>query len=512
MSVDDRDYMQEGGADSKVRNAAYEPRMFRRIPGNAEFWDRVRGRRTGWLRSVILFVVIVGTGAALVLDGSGVDAEGAAKELWDRAEKQAFKAKGYVSGRFGKGGCEAVPMPAKLETRWSVPDGSSGGRLVEYLNNTGEPLLVRIYRGSGGPLEASLLVGPGERAVLPGMSTEDELVVQMAGTRWCGAERGWADGQVVEVEVGGWRQLMALNFAKNTDGELSITAMPWEISRSIAGAGDGRRQVQSDTGSVNEQLRTSTGPRANREGMMGLMGEHQSQVRQQEQPQTQQQPTQLQPRQQQTQVAQAQQMGRPGVVVAKVQQAASSSTRSGEVRQQSTLQQPPVKKLALQPSQTEIENAKRARERAAMAAMAGPAEANEQLAMMGSVRTQDWRDLPPREIRLVTNGSRLYVGGKVGGEDVQFLLRSDSVSAISEEMARRVGGSECRAGRWLVMQSVWTSCQKVVPSLSIGNVTLENVAVAVVQGNQQPILGWDLVGRGARVFRGMDGNYLSIGR
>jgi hypothetical protein len=41
---------------------------------------------------------------------------------------------------------------------------------------------------------------------------------------------------------------------------------------------------------------------------------------------------------------------------------------------------------------------------------------------------------------------------------------------------------------------------------------LENVVVAVLPGNQAPILGWDLVGRGARVFRGVDGNYLAIGR
>jgi hypothetical protein len=366
----------------------------------------VQGRRSGVLQSIIAFVVIVGTGAALILDVSGFDACTVGRELWDKASRQAFTAKGYVTGRFGKEACEAEEMPAKLETRLRDPDPSAGGRLVEYQNNTGEPLLVRLYRGSGGPLEASVLVGAGERTTVPGMSKDDQLVVQMPGSRWCGGQRGWADGQVVEVDVGGWQHLMALRFGTTAEGELRITPMPWEVPRAIARA--------ERTAEAQEQPKSAVGQRVTHPNMLGGMGDLHSKGVGQQLPQ-------------QGQGVQGQEARKVGAGPVTATTQGAWQPQAGGFRQQAQQQVTQVKKLALQPSQTEIENAKRARERAVLAAMAPPAtaaEANEQAVSAGSVRTQDWRDVPPREIRLVTNGSRLYVGGKVGDEDVQFLLRT----------------------------------------------------------------------------------------
>jgi hypothetical protein len=128
-----------------------------------------------------------------------------------------------------------------------------------------------------------------------------------------------------------------------------------------------------------------------------------------------------------------------------------------------------------------------------------------------NVRVQDWRDVPPRDIRLVTNGSRHYVGGKIGEEDVQFEIQPHSYSVISERAASEAGASGCRNGSWLILGRYFSTCQKLIPSLRFGSVELENVMVAVLPGNQRPILGFDLIGQ-ARIFEGHDGNYLSVGR
>lgn len=143
---------------------------------------------------------------------------------------------------------------------------------------------------------------------------------------------------------------------------------------------------------------------------------------------------------------------------------------------------------------------------AAMAEETGPEAAQRQ-----GVRVQDWRDVPARDIRMVTNGSMHYVGGQVGDEDVQFLLHLGGTSMIGDEMAKRVGASSCRGGQWLVLDKYLVSCKKLVATVTFGGVTLENVLFAVVPGEVTPVLSSDLVGR-AKIFKGRDGDYLAVGR
>lgn len=47
MSVDQREYMQEGAPDGAAKKAFYQPKLFRRRPSNAAFWGRVSGRMGG---------------------------------------------------------------------------------------------------------------------------------------------------------------------------------------------------------------------------------------------------------------------------------------------------------------------------------------------------------------------------------------------------------------------------------------------------------------------------------
>ena len=140
-----------------------------------------------------------------------------------------------------------------------------------------------------------------------------------------------------------------------------------------------------------------------------------------------------------------------------------------------------------------------------------PAETESEAALRSGVRVQDWRNVPQRDLRMVTSGSMYYVGGQVGEEDVQFQLHLGGTSMIGDALAKRVGASNCREGHWLVLDRYWASCKKLVSSVRIGSVTLENVLFAVVPGDVTPVLGSDLVGS-ARIFKGRDGDYLAVGR
>lgn len=468
MEANDRGDGREADEGEQRADPHYYPMRFRRAPTNAEFWDRVQGRRGVGLGQVVVLVLAGAAGALMILYRTGIEPKEVVDWIGKKAIASATGVRSAVSARLSGDGCGKSDAPAQLQFRWSEPEASARGPLLEYINETGGSLLIRLYKGEGGALQSSVMVAAGQRAVVPGVGARDHMVVQLPGRRWCDAERGWADGQLVEVDTGRAYMQGALLFEKHADGDLRIKETPW-AARPVAAA-PARAEVQSRS-----------------PASQGAQG-----------PQVQQRPTNTWP----TGGVQAQPGQRMEQVPAQPAAAAAAA---------------PVRKLALQPSQTEIENAKRARERAYQAAVIQQgqqqeAEAAEQAAASVAVRTQDWRDVPPREIRLVTNGSRHYLGGKVGEEDVQFLLRPDSISAIGDDLARRVGASACRNGRWFVLNSYWTNCQKLVPSLSMGNVTLENVLIAVVPGSQAPVIGWDLVGRGARIFRGVDGNYVAIGR
>lgn len=131
--------------------------------------------------------------------------------------------------------------------------------------------------------------------------------------------------------------------------------------------------------------------------------------------------------------------------------------------------------------------------------------------LVTNVRLQDWRDVPTRDIRMVSNGNVHYVGGKVEEEDVQFVVSLLGFSGIGEDLAKTVGAYGCRRGNWLVMGRYLSTCQQFVSRLQFGSVELNNVMIAVLPGSQQAVLGRDLIGN-ASIFEGIDGYYLHVGR
>jgi hypothetical protein len=144
----------------------------------------------------------------------------------------------------------------------------------------------------------------------------------------------------------------------------------------------------------------------------------------------------------------------------------------------------------------------------------GPREADSQMQSaldLSTVRIKDWRDVPRRDLWVRKNGDRTYILGTVGGEQTMFQMSLSGYSAIGEEMAQRAGAAGCVQGRWLVLGQYWTTCLRLIPSVSFGSVELENVLMAILPGERTPVIGSDLLGK-AEIFAGHDGYYVRVGR
>jgi len=112
-------------------------------------------------------------------------------------------------------------------------------------------------------------------------------------------------------------------------------------------------------------------------------------------------------------------------------------------------------------------------------------------------------------IRRHDNG-HFYVPGTVLGIPVTFMLDTGaSVTSITAEIARQAGVHNCKEIQVQTANGTASGCLALVPQMTLGNFTLNNITVAVMPNMETNLLGANVL----RNFRvGQDGDLLLIGR
>ncbi|OHC85981.1 MAG: hypothetical protein A3J87_00070 [Sideroxydans sp. RIFOXYB12_FULL_59_6] len=103
-----------------------------------------------------------------------------------------------------------------------------------------------------------------------------------------------------------------------------------------------------------------------------------------------------------------------------------------------------------------------------------------------------------------------YLPGSIGGVPVTFMLDTGaSVTSITSEIAREAGVHNCKEIQVQTANGSTTGCIALVPQMTLGNFTLNNITVAVMPNMDTNLLGANVL----RNFRvGQDADTLLIGR
>jgi clan AA aspartic protease (TIGR02281 family) len=88
-----------------------------------------------------------------------------------------------------------------------------------------------------------------------------------------------------------------------------------------------------------------------------------------------------------------------------------------------------------------------------------------------------------------TNG-HFYVPGSVSNVPVTFMVDTGaSVTSISSDIARQASISNCKEVQFQTANGAATGCIALVPNMTLGNFTLQNITVAVMPNLETNLLG-----------------------
>jgi iron donor protein CyaY len=93
------------------------------------------------------------------------------------------------------------------------------------------------------------------------------------------------------------------------------------------------------------------------------------------------------------------------------------------------------------------------------------------------------------EVRRQANG-HFYVPGSIANVPVTFMVDTGaSVTSISSDLARQAGIHNCKEVQFQTANGTATGCIALVPSMTLGNFTLQNITVAVMPNMEINLLG-----------------------
>jgi hypothetical protein len=346
---------------------------------------------------------------------------------------------------------------------WGAPRVGIGHVSMRLTNMLGRPLFAEVVESQTQRLISTMMVMPGES--VEDLVREDEIrLVLQTGESWCGMKSGWKDGKRVEVEGG-----VKLEHGKSGTEVIYVSPSPHgpglKVGRAFVDAEDERSRAALE---AEAGVRQKVKPRRTERATVAKDAPAQSQR------------TQQAPREEVVRTSHAQQ----------------SETRW--LKRQAALEETAAAR-ALSDAVSKDEAKPKTRRGLAAAQVEQGGE---------PIELQDWRNLPSRDMRVMTKGRIRMLTGSVGDEDVTFILSGSSMTTIGKDLAEAAGATGCLKPRG--GEGTWKACLQVLPRISFGSVSLENVMVVVEPRVTVPVLGSDLVGR-LRLYKGKDGTYLRVG-
>lgn len=388
--------------------------------------------------------------------------EWAEKEREGRAIGAASEVESVDANRMSskqRPGCDPEEQGSTAVKNWIQGQGRLSAQSMRVTNMMGRAVFVEVVEKASGRVVTTMLVLPGESAEAR-MTTPTATVLLQTGEVWCGMASGWSDGQKLEVErsvelEAGRKGVEVVYVSPSKNGGAMKVGRAFMAEQAVVTTEEQRTGVEA------EKVR-----KFERDEGVNTRGVDDRTARQDALP---------------------------------IRRAPAEQTESKWHRRQIELVQ-----MRKERSEPEIDKVEAGQPRGRRAMAAAEAQAG-----FEPMELQDWRDLPNREIRVMTKGRIRMLTGSVGDEDVTFILSGSSMTTIGRDLAEAAGGSGCLAPKG--GEGVWKGCLQVIPRISFGSVSLENVMVVVEPRVTVPVLGSDLIGKKMRLYQGKDGTYLRVG-